>query len=565
MTCSPQTASRGPIALAALLLLMALMPVAAHGQAELLPIDHPATRALIRFYEFGAIPDFPREHLPISRGQALRFLDEARRNAALPDDLREQAQYYAVELGPDVGLMPMTVLIPTTDASHWIVDDPMANIPFAIAEHRDTALGLHVVFEPLLDGDLRVDPATGDAALIAQGGAQLRGTILDHVGFSARITNGSVAGDSTIAARDPRIGRNGAFGITAFGRDLSFGDGHLRADFEHVAVEIGHEAVQLGGGDRESLLLGSLLPSHYDYLRFNAHVGRFTFSHIHAMLLGEATGAASGPSGEIPAKYVATHLLSVGPFAGMRLSIGESVVYHGRALELGYLNPFVFLKTQEQYLRDRDNANLYLALSVAPLKSLFLEGEAMIDDLRFSLIGDGYWGNKGAYRATARVTAFPLSMIDLGFSYTWLDPYVFTHFNRLNNYTHDGTLLVAAGLQPNSYLMEGKLALTPLPNLSIRASIGIGKHGANIFGGDSLGNDTLLFNAGGDVRQTRRAGIDAETVHFLDGDIEQLLQFRFEAEYEPLRNIYLRLNALRYKVDETTDTQVWLGLRIGAR
>jgi hypothetical protein len=323
--------------------------------------------------------------------------------------------------------------------------------------------------------------------------------------------------------------------------------------------------VQLGGGDEESLLLSSQVPINFDYLRLSARFGLFSFSHIHASLLGEPTGEGSGPNAEIPNKYLATHLFSFGPFAGIRASLGESVIYHGRPFEIGYLNPFVFLKTQEQYLRDRDNTNIYLALSYAPTERLLLEGELMLDDLRFSLIGDGYWGNKSAWRVGAHGTAIGIDWLDLGLSYTRLEPYVFTHFNSLNNYTHADMPLAGGGLDPNSYLIEAKAVMTPVPGLWIRAIIGAGEHGANIHSpnSSSTGGDTLIFNAGGDIHQTRRAGIDSDTVTFLAGNLEKLTRLRLEAEYEPLRNLYVRLIAFRTSAGAVDDNEVQIGVRVG--
>jgi len=551
-------------------LLFWLAPVLLPAQAELLPLEHPATRALVRIYEWGAIPEFPREHLPISRGLALRLLEQAAGDRRLPDGLREQAGYYRAELAADAGATSTAVFIPTSDSSSLIYDDPLAGLPIAIAEYRDPSRGIHVAFEPVLDGDLRLDPDASGTAVIVRGGAQLRGTLMDHLGFAARITNGTVAGDSAIAARDPRIVGSGSFSITAFGRDILLADGHLRADFDQVAVEIGHEMVQLGGGLENSLLLGSVLPSNYDYLRLGARVGRFAFTHIHGALLGEAPTVASGPFSDLPQKYIAAHLLSIGPFAGIRLSLGESVIYHGRGLELGYLNPLLFMKSQEQYLRDRDNANMYLAMSVAPVNGLLLEGEMMLDDLRFSLIGDGFWGNKTAWRVGLRTTAMPVDAVDFGLSYTRLEPYTFSHFNPENAYTHGGVVLAAAGLQPNSHLLEGRLGVIPLPNLRITAIAGFGEHGANIMArNSSTGRDTLVYNAGGDVFESRRAVVDSLNVTFLDGTLETIVRGRIEAEYEPLRNLYLRLILLRNEIrrpDGTeSDTQVQFGVRFGAR
>ncbi len=550
---------------------LAVMPGAqsAHAQVELLPLDHPATGVLVRLYQWGAIQAFPREHLPISRGQAYRYLVEAVADVSVPEALRHEAAYYRDELAADIGGTPTAVLIATTDSSKLLYDRPFAGYPLAIAQHRDSALGVHVALEPVLDAELRHDPDRTATSLIAQGGVQLRGTLGNHVGFSARVTNGSIAGDSLVAARDPRILCNGSFGVTGFGRDISFGDGHLRADFDNVSFEIGRERMQLGAGLDASLFVGSHLPCNYDYLRFNAHLGRFTFTHLHASLLVDAAGTTlQGPFSDIPAKFLAAHLLSFGPFAGMRWSIGESVIYHGRGFEIGYLNPLVFMKTQEQYLRDRDNANLYLAMTAAPAHGLLLEGEMLVDDLRFSQIGEGFWNNKTAWRVAARTTALVAPWLDASVSYTRLEPYVFTHFNRLNNYTHAGMLIAGADLDPNSYMAQLTMQATPAPNLLLRLTAGMGEHGANVIGKDSTGADTLLVNAGGDLGETHRAIIDPTIVTFLGGELHTLTRLRLEAEYEPLRNLYLRLEASydRSHTEAATEavTELRFGVRVGA-
>jgi hypothetical protein len=541
------------------------------GQVELLPLDHPAIAALVRIYEYGGIPSFPREHLPITRGLASKLLSEAATDSALPMSLRQQAEYYRVELGTDAGTTPTSVFIPTGDDSHLIYSDPFASLPIAVLEYRDTTHSLHLVFEGLADGELRTDPGNNQTALIFQGGFQLRGTVLDHVGFSSRITNGTVVGDSQLVLRDPRYRNSGKFGVIGIGRDVDFGSGHVRVDFDALALEIGREWVQLGGGGRTSLLVGSQLPSMYDYLRLTAHLGLVSFTHLHASLLADPDRADTfGNAGVLslyPSKYLAAHLISFGPFGGIRASVGESVIYSRRPFEIGYINPLNFFKSEEHYLRDRDNSNMYAALSINPVDGLFMEGEFMLDDLKFSDIGEGYWANKTAWRIAAHATALPISWIDVTASYTRLEPYVFTHFDSTNAYLHDGVLIAGAGMQPNSDLLDLGVRLVPLPNLTMQVNIGFERHGANET--DTLGPNTvvILRNVGGDVRHTHFASDDLYGVTFLDGRLERTLRLRGEIEYEPIRNLYLRLIATHSHTESSVeipdDTQLWFGVRLG--
>jgi hypothetical protein len=420
----------------------------------------------------------------------------------------------------------------------------------------------------VLDGELRIDPVGSRTSMIFQGGAQLRGTIAEHVGFSSRITNGTIVGDTTLPLEDPRYKKSGKFGVIGAGRDIDFGDAHLRLDYDFVSIDLARAATSLGGGAERSLLVGSELPSNFDWLRMQAHVGKVSFSHLHGSLMPDLGPAAVGSQIQIPSKYVAAHLLSVGPFAGIRFSIGESLLYSSRNVELGYLNPLNFLKSQEHYLRDRDNSNIYGAVSANPFPGIFLEGEYLLDDLRFSLIGDDYWGNKGAYRIAGRAVGLA-GMVDVGFAFTHLEPYVFTHFNDTNNYTHDGALLAGGGLEPNSYGFDGFVRVVPFPNMRLEMTLGTGEHGANEMGIDSSGAPVLVRNVGGDVGQTLDFARDSTRVTFLDGVHEEFLRMRLEIEYEPIRNVYIRARYMRDSLkreneEEATDSQLWLGVRVGA-
>lgn len=538
----------------------------ASAQVELLPLDHPATRTLVRIYEYGAIPEFPREHLPISRGEALRFLEQAAATPDLPSLLRREASYYAVELAADRTDSSSSVFIPTGPDSRLIYSRPLESRPVAILTYHDSTVPARMTLEPVLDLEMRLDPEHGTHAVVGQGGIQFRGTVLDHLGFGARFTNGSIAGDSLLALRDPRLRHTGKLGVEGQGRDIDFTNAHLRVAFGPLAAELAREPVALGGGGDASLLVSSLLPSTYDYLRLTARFGKVSFTHLHGSLLAEPNGAPAGWDAQIPSKYLAAHLLSVGPFAGVRVSLGESVIYGRRPFELGYINPLIFLKSEEQYLRDRDNANMYGALSINPLNGIFVEGEFLLDDLKFSRIGDGYWSNKTAWRAGARAVAIPYAGVDIGLSYTRVEPYTFSHFDEThtNEYTHDGVVLSGGGLQPNSYMVLGELRAAPVPGLWITAEIGAGEHGANVVDA----NDSLIRNVGGDYRYTLRSGIDSPVVTFLDGVLERTTQFRLDAEYELLRNLYLRAIAQVTRTEAsaatTTDRQLWFGIRIGA-
>jgi hypothetical protein len=51
---------------------------------------------------------------------------------------------------------------------------------------------------------------------------------------------------------------------------------------------------------------------------------------------------------------------------------------------------------------------------------------------------------------------------------------------------------------------------------------------------------------------------------FLEGNVEKIGRLRLDIEYEPLRNVYVRLNAFATTQGSRTERELRFGIRIGA-
>ena len=556
---------RRPLSLPVCILLLVGMVQGARAQVDHLPIVHPATDLLVRLHHLGDLPDFPAEHLPITRRAGLEWLSFAHDSLDLSPSMRSQVEWYRRELESDNVGGRRAVVIPLDDDDEQIFDHLPFERPFTGVAYVDSVTASRVMLDPVLDGEVRI--ARGEVeggTAIVQGGVRLRGTIHSLVGFSATATNGTILGDEDVALDDPRYRQSFKFGQVSQNRDIDFGRGHARVDLRGAALEVGREDLRLGRGGRSTLLFGADLPSPTDYLRFTFRLGPFSYSHLHASLLAEGASIPAGPFADIPTKYLAAHLLSLGSLGPIRLSVGEAVIYGGRPLEIGYLNPFNFMKAQEHYLRDRDNSFLYATMQVWPMRGVMLEGELMLDDLVFSNIGTDYWGNKSAWRVKASLIGLPAETTDLSLQYTRLEPYVYTHFSNDNSYLHDGTILAAGGLQPNSHEFRAEGTWWPIPALTVRAAFAFGEHGANV-----VADSGLVRNVGGDVATGFSRETSSESVTFLDGTLEEIIGIDLTVDYEVMRNVYLKLRAFARSVEgeevaSVERNQVWFGVRIGA-
>ena len=86
-------------------------------------------------------------------------------------------------------------------------------------------------------------------------------------------------------------------------------------------------------------------------------------------------------------------------------------------------------------------------LTVRPIEGLQFKGSFLLDDIIFSDIGKGYWSNKTAWNVSLMYAS--KFNLDFGIEYARVEPYTFTHFDTLNNYTND-RMLIGTYLNPNS-------------------------------------------------------------------------------------------------------------------
>ncbi len=182
-----------------------------------------------------------------------------------------------------------------------------------------------------------------------------------------------------------------------------------------------------------------------DLLRLSYRLQNLKFTWQHAWL--------RSPLG---AKYLAAHRIDLKLMRGLYVGGAETVVYAGRSPEPSYLNPFMLYHIAEHHLGDRDNNNLAVDAVFTRIPNLTLAAEWYIDDMTSTKSWRHYFGNKFAWAVGGLWSdAFFLRDLDLRFRYGRISPYVYTHWDSINIYTHyDKILGNAAG--PNADEFELK-------------------------------------------------------------------------------------------------------------
>jgi len=378
------------------------------------------------------------------------------------------------------------------------------------------------------------DTYSSTNATLAEIGVRLRGTIKDRLGYSLRTTNGRLYGSRELALRDQRLRSNVKF------NDLNasyfdFVEAYLRADLGWFDLQFGREHARIGTGYSDRLLLSDNAPV-FDALKIDFHHKWFRFTFLHGSLVNDSTLASEWDLN----KYLAMHRaqFSIGNLVNIGLS--EMIIYQRRTLEFAYLNPINFYKSSEHSLKDRDNAFVSVDVEVFPMDRYKLYGTWLIDDIDFSKMGTGWWGNEFGWQGgvyVAEIAGVP--DVDAVIEYTRLEPYVYSNRIAGNNYTHR-SIGLGHHLNPNSdeWLME----LSYQQSSRVRAwlSFAYERHGENFyFYGDPVeGPADYFINYGGDIL-VGHSDSDSEIARFLDGVVNKTSRIQARLVIEPITNIFI--------------------------
>ena len=399
---------------------------------------------------------------------------------------------------------------------------------------------------------------TNSASLVNIGG-ELRGTIMNKVGFYVRGTNGIARGDRNTAILKKELQYNFKFNEKPDENFFDETQAYVTADFDLIKLKLGRDRLKLGYGANKSILDNN--SPLFDYLSFKIDYDFFNFSYIHGKLLGDATfidDSISGSYNFVPEKYFAYHRMGFDISPHFNFGFGEVVVYGERPLDLSYLVPFSFLKSVEHSNRDRDNTMLFFDYSNRSIPQTKIYFTLLIDDISFNKIGKGWWGNQTLFNIGVQSSPFYQSLpVDFKFEYLRIEPYTFTHRLSRNSFTHYGYSL-SSSLQPNSELFFLGISYRFTSRLTLAADFSYSNHGANF-----VNNDGTINNVGGDIKLGHRT-FDSETTKFLDGELEIFRNISTQIYYEPINQFSFFLNAA-YSSNSTRksksqkDTQIFLG------
>lgn len=519
--------------LSKILALLVLGFSVAFAQVENVPTIHPIYQYLKHMQVKGIIKQKSFFKIPFTRGEIQEMLLEiSKSQQRLTKPEKRLLENYLEEF--DLTNKTNSVLIfSKTDSNQVLSERLFSNDDKYIYHYKDEKSNVSV--KPL--GSLRSVFKFGkdidnENSIYGNLGFRIYGTIDSCLGYYLQATNGKfINGSKSLGIQEDKFLSN-SVKFTLLNSDFDLVESHVRYQKDWFSVGISRETRFLGSGINQNLVVSDNAPPMDEFF-LKATFKNFIYNFSHFSLIAQPkTQVPAGYSTEIPPKYLVLHSATF-QFTNWSLTYFETVIYSGRSVEIAYLNPFTFLKSVEHSLHDRDKASMGLSFEWNILPNFQLLGTWMMEDMIFSEIGKNFWGNKTAWNIGA-IYSTPLSL-DVGLEYTRVEPYMFTHFNNLNNRTNDGKL-IGTYLNPNSDELSLTIKSFVLPRYPINLRISYHRHGENEK--DSTGK--VIRNVGGDFNLTR-SPTDSDRVKFLDGIRNDLFTISLTSGIEIIRNFNLQM------------------------
>lgn len=476
-----------------LLVFLFLVPALGVAQHQFVPTDHQVYPLLQKGETLGLFSSYHLRLLPLTRTEVLSLLSLmhskgeslSRQDRALLDQMI--GEFTDPAIGEALGPEGEIHLLRFEEKNTQVFVDARG-----VQEVRDARGRLGIEDETI-------------AETIA--GGSIRARIGHHVFLGMQARMNMAFGESDLVQRfDPLQGPiQVAIGKTVFS-DQATGYAAFRLD--QFQLTLGRMYISWGSGIDEQLSL-SAANEPMDILRMNFDFKRFRFSYFHASLQGITDS-----------RYLAGHRIDFRITDRIQVGAYETIVYAGRGIQLAYLNPFLPYHIMEHQLGDLDNNMLGFDASAIVVPGLRLFGEVFIDDLSWNRSLAHYWGNKLAYHGGLHWAApFGAKPLELLASYTRVDPWVYTHHDSANVYSHyDASVGSKIGPNADRYqlLLRGRLHRDLVGEIGYRS----------------------LRRGRGSIFTARRAG-ESEEKRFLEGTIEHVSSVEARVKYQFSRDFFV--------------------------
>jgi len=231
-------------------------------------------------------------------------------------------------------------------------------------------------------------------------GLELRGRIADRVGFYTMLADNQ---ERIPGYLNSWVGRHrGQFPGTHYAAkngetfDIFLARGYV--DFalvqDHATITFGYDKQHVGFGIRSLVLSNNAAPS--TFVRLRANWKNFFYESVIIEQIANNEVRQTTGDGLLPKQYAAVHQLNYVPTSWLSLGIFESTVFSkGNKMPAGIFVPIIGYQSIAGQVNDDTRNNAWgLQFKVLPVNGVQLYGQAFLDKLDLSSIGQGSWKNQ---------------------------------------------------------------------------------------------------------------------------------------------------------------------------
>ena len=217
-------------------------------------------------------------------------------------------------------------------------------------------------------------------------------------------------------------------------------------------ITVGQDQHVMGYGRYGNIVLSNKAPAYPFYALNYQPSSWLKFNYMHAWLeSGVLDTRASydlnnkvygGVRQQYLPKFFATHSVEIAAMKGLKINLGESIMY-SENLQLAYMLPVTFFKAfDNQKFADNiltgSNGQFFFGFSSRnQLRNTHLYGQWMIDEIRLgTAFNSGKSRNQLGYQFGASVTDLFLTYLTFNAEYTRLNPFMYRNFIAAQNYSN---------------------------------------------------------------------------------------------------------------------------------
>lgn len=317
-------------------------------------------------------------------------------------------------------------------------------------------------------------------------GIRLAGYVGERWGFNFLFRDNTDRGD-TIVHRPSFSPAEGAVPTVDQSRLINYSNLNFNIGYRwsNGSLSVGQENLTWGYGLNGNMALSGRAPS-FPFVKFDFKPWEWLhFNYFHGWLQSNiidsnrsyntGTGVIGNRRDIYRSKFIAHHSITLTPFNGLDISLGESMIYSDQ-LHLAYLIPINFFKIYDQHnsrynIRAGDNSQFFgLISSRNHLKKTHLYAQLFIDEVRASkILNKNERRNQWAYTFGINRTDFFINYLTAGIEYSRINPFVYNNLIPTQTYeSHSYSL--GDWMGNNADRMYVFLQYVPVPKLRMRIS-----------------------------------------------------------------------------------------------